>query len=56
MLYPKMNSKRITVNFKIFRKKYRHYFNNHRLGNDTIAQTMKQKKKKMLTNLILKLM
>lgn len=34
----KMGSKRIIVNFKIFRTKYSHYFYNLRLGNDTIVK------------------
>ena len=45
-LRPKMNSKRITCNFKIFKKKKKTIFKNPTLGNDTIAQTHKAKKKK----------
>ena len=37
-----MSSKRIIVNFKIFRKKYSHYFYNLRLGNDKQQQINKQ--------------
>lgn len=49
-----MSSKGIIVNFKMFRKKYSHYFYNLRLGNDIMGE--KKRQEKVVMNLILKLL